>query len=96
MSRGYKNETPKQEFQTNKDVSYVDTSNETGSIFGKDELQKMEIQTRNLISFPLKLQKYTKSGKPSTAKNSTAVVNNKEEYQNFQNTHPGETWKPKK
>lgn len=96
MGRGYKYETPKQEPKTNKGVSHATSSNETGNLFGKEELQEMEIQTRNLISFPLRLQKYTKSGKPSTAKNSTVVVNNKEEYQNFQNTHPGETWKPKK
>lgn len=96
MSRGYKNETPKQESKTNKGVSYVNTTNETGNLFGEEEPLEMEIQTRNLISFPLKLQKYTKSDKPSTAKNSTAVVNNKEEYQNFLNAHPGETWKPKK
>lgn len=96
MGRGYKNEKPKQEPKTNKGISHVDSNNETGNLFGKEEFQEMEYQTRNLISFPLKLQKYTKSGKPSTAKNSTAIVNNKEEYENFMNTHSGETWKPKK
>ena len=96
MGRGYHYETPKQEPKTKKGVSHAATSNETGNLFGKEELQEMEIQTRKLISFPLTLQKYTKSGNPSTAKNSTAVVNNKEEYQNFLNTHSGETWKPKK
>ena len=96
MGRGYKHETPKQESKTNKGTSHVDTSNETGHLFGKEEFQEMGTQTRNPISFPLELQKYTKSGKPSTAKNSTTVVNNKEEYQNFLNTHSGETWKPKK
>ena len=95
MGRGYQHETPKQEPKTKKGVSHAATSNETGNLFGKEELQEMEIQTRKLISFPLTLQKYTKSGNPSTAKNSTAVVNNKEEYQNFLNTHSGETWKPK-
>lgn len=96
MGRGYKNEKPKQEPQTNKGVSHVDSNNETENLFGIEEIQSMEYQTRNLISFPLKLQKYTKSGKPSTAKNSTAIVNNKEEYENFKNTHSGETWKLKK
>lgn len=96
MGRVYQYETLKQEPKTNKGVSHATTSNETGKLFGKEELQEMVIPTRNLISFPLELQKYTKSGKPSTAKNSTAVVNNKEEYQNFQIAHPGETWKPKK
>ena len=96
MGRGYQHETPKQEPKTKKGVSHAATSNEIGNLFGKEELQEVEIQTRKLISFPLTLQKYTKSGKPSTAKNSTAVVNNKEEYQNFLNTHSGETWKPKK
>lgn len=96
MDRRYKNETPKQESKINKGVSHIDTSNGTRNIFSKEELQEMEIQPRNHISFPLKLQKYTKSGKPSTAKNSIAVVNNKEEYQNFMNTHSKETWIPKK
>ena len=85
MGRGYKNEKQK----TNKGVSSVDTTNETRNLFGKEE-------TRNLVSFPLKLQKYIKSGKPSKAKDSTTVVNNKEEYQKFLITHSGETWKPQK
>ena len=96
MGRGFQHETPKQEPKTNKGVSHAATSNETGNLFGKEELQEMAIQTRNLISFPLNLQKYTKSGKPSTAKNSTASINNKEEYHNFLKSHSGETWKPKK
>lgn len=91
--RGYQHEATKQSPKTNKG-SHDSTSKESGNLFDQEEL--LEIQTRNLISSPLKLQKYTKSGKPSTAKNSTAVVNNKEEYQNFLNTHQGETWKPKK
>lgn len=96
MGRGYKNEKPKHEPKTNKGVSPVDSNNENRNLFGKEEIHKMECPTGNLLSFPLKLQKYTKSGKPSTAKNSTAIVNNKEEYENFKNTHSGETWKPKK
>lgn len=96
MGRGYQHETPKQELKRKKGVSHAATSNETGNLFDKEELQEMENQTGKLISFPLTLQKYTKSGKPSAAKNSTAVVNNKEEYQNFLNTHSGETWKPNK
>lgn len=85
MGRGYKNEKQK----TNKGISSVDTTNETRNLFGKEE-------TRNLVSFPLKLQKYIKSGKPSKAKDSTTVVNNKEEYQKFLITHSEETWKPQK
>lgn len=96
IDRLYKHETPKQKSKTNNGVSHVDTSNETGNLFEKEELQEIENQRRNHISFPLKLQKYTKYGKPSTAKNSTIVVNDKEEYQYFLNTHPGETWNPKK
>lgn len=93
--RGYQHEATKQSPKTNKG-SHDSTFKESRNLFDQEELLEMEIQTRNLISFPLKLQKYTKSGKLSTAKNSTAVVNNKEEYQNFLNTHQGETWKPKK
>ena len=96
MDRGYKHETPKQEPKTNKGVSHVDTSNETGSLFGKEEFQKMENQTGILNSFPLTFQRYTKTGKPSKAKNSEKVVYTKEEYQDFLNSHPEETWKPKK
>lgn len=96
MGRGYQHETPKHAPYTNKGVSQTTSSNETGNLFGEEELQEMKNQTRKLISFPLTLQKYTKSGKPSTAKNSTAVVNSKEEYQNFLTSHSGETWKPKK
>lgn len=96
MDRGYKHETPKQEPKTNKGVSHVDTSNETGSLFGKEEFQKMENQTGIPNSFPLTFQRYTKTGKPSKAKNSEKVVYTKEEYQDFLNSHPEETWKPKK
>ena len=87
MDREFRNE--KQKTKTNKGVSYVDNTNETRNLFDKEE-------TRNLISFPLKLQKYTKSGRPSKAKNSTTVVNNKEEYQKFLNTHSREKWKLQK
>ena len=92
--RGYEYETSR--FKTNKGVLQVDTSNENGNLFGKEEFQEKDIQSRKLISFPLKLQKYTKSGKPSKAKNSEKVVYTKEEYQDFLNSHPEETWKPKK
>lgn len=95
MDRRYKHETPKN--KTNKGVSQVDTSNETGNLFGKEEIKEKENHTGNGNSFPLTLQKYKKNGKPSTAKKiSSVVVKNEEEYQNFLNSHPGETWKPQK
>lgn len=96
MGRGDKNEAQKQELKTNKEVSHVDTSNETSNLFGKKEFQEMEIQTGNSISYPLTLQKYTKKGSRSRAKNSIAIVKNKEEHQDFLNSHSGETWKPQK
>lgn len=96
MGGGYKNEKNEQELKTNIGVSHVGTTNETGNLFGKEEIQEKEYQVRNLISFPLKLQKYTKSGKPSKANNSITVVNNKEEYHKFLDTHLRETWKPQK
>lgn len=94
MDRGYEHETPRT--KTNKCVSQVDTSNKTGNLFGNEEIQEIDIQTRKLISFPLTLQKYTKHGKPSKAKNSKVVVHNKEEYQNFFKSHPEKLWKHQK
>ena len=94
MDRGYKHETPKS--KTNKGVSQFDTSNETGNLFGKEEIKEKENHTGNGNSFPLTLQKYTKRGNPSKANNSITVVKNEEEYQNFLDSHPGETWTPKK
>ena len=93
MDRGYEHETPRT--KTNKCVSQVDTSNKTGNLFGNEEIQEIDIQTRKLISFPLTLQKYTKHGKPSKAKNSKVVVHNKEEYQNFFKSHPEKLWNTK-
>ena len=94
MGRGHEHETPRP--KTNKAVSLVDTSNKTDNLFGKEEFQERDIETRNVTSFPLTLQKYTKSGRPSKAKKSTAVVNNKEEYQSFLKSHSKELWKPQK
>ena len=92
--REYEYETSRS--KTNKGVLQVDISYGTDNLFGKEEFQAIDIQSRKLISFPLTLQKYTKSGKPSQAKNSEKVVSTKEEYQDFLNSHPGETWKPQK
>ncbi len=86
-----------QEHKTNKGVSLVDTSIETGNLFEKEEIQEKGNYTGDENSFPLTLQRYTKDGKPYKAtKKSITVVNNEEEYQNFLNSHPGETWKPQK
>lgn len=64
------------------------------NLFSHSDMQGGEIQTKKLISFPLKLQKYTPKGKPSTAKNSIVEVQNGEEYQRFLNAHSKEDWKP--
>ena len=64
------------------------------NLFAYSDMQGTEIQTRKLSSFPLKLQKYTPKGKPSTAKNSIVEVHNVEEYNKFLNAHSKENWKP--
>lgn len=65
------------------------------SLFPQDELDKMVAEERNLRSFPLTLQKYTKSGNPSKAQNSTVVVNDAAEYKKYMDK-PNEIWKIKK
>ncbi len=65
------------------------------SLFSQAELDIMAEEERKLLSFPLTLQKYTKSGKPSTAKNSTVVVYNAAEYEKY-TKKSNENWKIKK
>lgn len=78
----------------NKNEENVSRSSQD-SLFPQAELDMMVEEERKLLSFPLTLQKYTKSGKPSTAKNSTIVVNNAAEYNKYMKK-TNENWKIKK
>lgn len=64
------------------------------SLFSTDVMDEIEKESWKLISFPLTMQKYTPSGKPSKAKGSIKVVNNKEEYWLLKTSN--EVWRIKK
>lgn len=66
------------------------------SLFPQAELDMISEDERKLKTFPLTLQRYTPSGKLSTAQKSTVVVKNAAEYMKYMNRKPKEIWKIKK
>lgn len=69
-----------------KDSSIFDERGKQPSLFSNNEMEEMAEANRGLIKFPVTLQKYTKSGKPSTAKNSQKSFNSPKSYQDFINS----------
>jgi hypothetical protein len=72
---------------TQSDTEIKRGKTESPSLFGSDV-------NSNLMSFPIKMQKYTPSGKPSKAGGAVKTVNNKEEYLRLINSK--EDWRIKK
>lgn len=60
----------------------------------ESSLTQRDLFSHEDMSFPMRLQKYTKSGKPSTAKNAVVIVNNEKEHERYMKKN--EDWRIKK
>ena len=69
-----------------KDSPVSDKKGKQTSLFPNNEMEEMAEENRIHVKFPVTLQKYTKSGKPSSAKNSKRSFNSPKDYQDFINS----------
>lgn len=69
-----------------KDNSVSDGQEKQTSLFPRKEMEELVAENRRLIKFPVTLQKFTPSGKKSTAKNSQKTFSSPKDYQDFINS----------